>query len=96
MPLSAPISDFFSAIFNGAPTPEATATYTAQVTAAISLYICFVAVFVVGVYIRSVNRRKDLDEPRRAFKVWIAWSLIFSILLVAAYVAYFLFSRTPG
>ncbi|PPD43902.1 MAG: hypothetical protein CTY15_08660 [Methylocystis sp.] len=90
MYLSASLSDLVSAVFNGAPTPEATERYTAQLTALISLYICFVGVFMVGLYIRAVNKRQNLDAPRRAFKVWIAWSLMFSILMVAAAVAYFL------
>ena len=90
MELTASISDFFSAVYNGAPTPEATERATAQVTSVIALYICFVAVFVIGVYIRAVGRRKDLQAERRIFKVWIAWSLIFSILVIAAYVGSFL------
>lgn len=90
MYLSASLSDLVSAVFNGAPTPEATERYTAQLTALISLYICFVAIFIVGIYIRAVNKRQDLDAPRKAFKVWIAWSLMFSILMIAAYVAHYL------
>lgn len=90
MGLDASISDFFSAVYNGAPTPEATEKATAQVTAVIALYICFVAIFVIGVYIRATGRKKGLAEERRAFRIWIAWSLMFSILMIGAYVGHFL------
>ncbi len=85
------IRELVSAVFNGAPTPELTEKYTAQLTALISLYICFVAIFVIGIYIHAVKKRPGLTEERRLFKVWIAWSLIFSILMIAAYLFYFLF-----
>jgi len=85
------IRNLVSAVFNGAPTPELAEKYTAQLTALISLYVCFVAIFVVGIYIRAVKKRPGLTEERRLFKIWIAWSLIFSILMIAAYLVYFLF-----
>ena len=86
------IRELVSAIFNGAPTPELAQRYSAQLTALISLYIVFVAVFLIGLYIRAVGRRRDLDEARRSFKVWIAWSLIFTLLVIAASVLGFLWS----
>lgn len=94
MSLFAPVGNFFSALFNGAPTPEAAEKYTAQTTAVISLYICFVAIFIVGVYIRAVNKRRDLEPRRKTFKVWIAYSTIFAILMIAAYVGFFLVTAT--
>ena len=83
------LGELVFAIFNGAPTPEAAAAYSAQITALISLYICLVAVFLVGLYIRAVKARAEITEERRTFKIWIAWSLIFAILMIAAYVAWF-------
>ncbi|QGM96829.1 hypothetical protein [Methylocystis parvus] len=83
------LSELVSALFNGAPTPEATERYTAQITALISLYICFIAIFLVGLYIRAVKKRPGREEGR-LFKIWIAWSLIFSILTMAAGLIYFL------
>jgi cytochrome b561 len=88
------ISELVSAVFNGAPTPEAAEKYTAQLTAIISLYICLVAIFVVGVYVRAVEKRPETPEERRLFKTWIAYSAIFSILAVAAYLLYFLISAS--
>jgi hypothetical protein len=88
------IGELVSAVFNGAPTPEAAEKYTGQLTALISLYICFVAIFVVGVYVRSAKKRRELQEERRLFKIWIAYSLIFSILAIAAYLLYFLISAS--
>ncbi|WP_442755105.1 hypothetical protein ACNHKD_00135 [Methylocystis sp. JAN1] len=88
------LSELVSALFNGAPTPELAEKYTAQITALISLYICLVAVFLIGLYIRAVKKRPGLQEERRLFKVWIAWSLIFAILMICAYVLYFLLSAS--
>ncbi len=94
--LRAGLSDLVSAVFNGAPTPEAAAAYSAQLTALISLYICFVAVFLVGVYVRAVKARAESLEERRTFKIWIAYSLIFAIVMIAAYVARFYFAAQQG
>jgi hypothetical protein len=41
--------------------------------------------------VRAVKKRSDLTEERRAFKVWIAYSLIFALLMIAAYLARFYF-----
>ncbi len=89
---SASLGDLVSAIFNGAPTAEAAEAYSAQLTALISLYICFVAIFLIGVYVRAVKRRSDLREERRTFKIWIAYSLILAVLMVAVSVARFYFN----
>lgn len=84
------VGDLFSAVFNGAPDAESAEKYTAQVTALISLYICFVGIFLIGVYIRAQYRRKGLQAERRTFRIWIAFSLLFSVLMIAAYVGVFL------
>jgi hypothetical protein len=91
-PPLASLADLVSAVFNGAPTPEAAAVYSAQLTALISLYICFVAVFLIGVYVRAVKGRRDMRDAPRTFKIWIAYSLMFAVLVVAANVAWFYFS----
>jgi hypothetical protein len=88
------LGDLISAVFNGAPTPEAAAAYSAQLTALISLYLCGVAIFLVGVYMRAVGARQDLSKERKTFKIWIAWSLIFALLMIAAVVARFYFTAT--
>lgn len=88
------LSELVSAIFNGAPTPELAEKYTAQITAVISLYICFVAIFLIGLYIRAVKKRPGLTEERRLFKIWIAWSSIYAVLMIAAFVLYFLASMS--
>jgi hypothetical protein len=88
--LSAGIGDLFSAVFNGAPTPEATEKYTAQLTALISLYICFVAIFALGVYIRAIGGKADMRAERRTFKTWIALSFVFAILAIVVFLVSFL------
>jgi H+/Cl- antiporter ClcA len=87
--IAASIGELISAVFNGAPTPEAAETYSAQLTALISLYICGIAIFVLGLYVRAIDRRDNETVERKTFKRWIALSLIFSILVIAAYLILF-------
>jgi hypothetical protein len=82
--MAASPGELIVAIFNGAPTPEVAARYSAQITAMISLYIVFVAVFLVGLYIRRAGQRRDLSPARRDFRVWIAFALLASLLIVCA------------
>jgi hypothetical protein len=82
--MDASLSDLIRAIFTGAPTPAETAIYSARLTALISLYICLVATFLVGVYIRAIKKRDGLSVERREFKVWIAFALLASLLIIAA------------
>jgi hypothetical protein len=82
--MAASPGELIVAIFNGAPTPEAAARYSAQITAMISLYIVFVAVFLVGLYIRRTGQRGNLSPARRGFRVWIAFALLASLLIVSA------------
>jgi hypothetical protein len=82
--MAASPGELIAAIFNGAPTPEAAARYSAQITAMISLYIVFVALFLVGLYIRRAKQRRDLTPARREFRVWIAFALLASLLIVSA------------
>lgn len=89
--MNASLSDLIRAIFMGAPSPEATAIYSARLTALISLYICLVAVFLVGVYIRAIKKRGGLSPERRDFKVWIAFALMASLLVIAANLLAFYF-----
>jgi hypothetical protein len=94
MELGAAIGDLFSAVFNGAPDQASAEKYTAQITAVISLYIVFVAAFLVGLYVRSVKASAALQAERKTFRVWIAYSLLFSILMIAGYLGYFLVYAT--
>jgi hypothetical protein len=87
------IREAVSAIFNGAPTPEAAAKYTAQLTALILIYFSFVAIFLMGVYVRAVERKPAVRAESRLFKIWIAYALICSILMIVAYLIYFLVTR---
>jgi hypothetical protein len=80
--MAASLSELIVAVFQGAPTPEAAARYSAQVTALISTYVCLVAVFVVGLYIRRVKKRDGLSPERRDFKIWIACALIAALLVI--------------
>ena len=44
------IQKFVSAIFNGVPSDEL-GKYTTQTTAVIGVYICFIAIFLTGLYV---------------------------------------------
>lgn len=77
-------------IFNGVSVNEDVAPYTMQVTALISVYLCFVALFLIGVYVRRLKRRADLSADRQAFWIWMASALAFSIFWIAGYVIYLL------
>ena len=77
-------------IFNGVPANEDVAPYTAQITALISIYICFVALVLIGLYIRRLKRRVDLPADRMAFWIWMTTALAFSVFWIAAYLVYLL------
>lgn len=83
------LSELIVAVFNGAPSPQAAESYSARLTALISLYLCFVAAFLVAIYMRAVGRRSDLSPERRLFKIWIGWSTIFAIAMIAAFLLWF-------
>lgn len=85
---AASLRELIAAIFIGAPTPEANARYSAQLTALIALYVCLVAAFLVGVYIRSAKKRDGLSPEQRAFRVWIAFALMATLLVIAANLLY--------
>lgn len=82
--MAASLSELIVAVFQGAPSPEAAARYSAQLTALISAYVCLVAGFVVVYYIRRVKERGGLSPERRAFRIWIAFALLASLLVIVA------------
>lgn len=82
--MAASLTELIAALFTGAPTPAAAAVYSTQLTALISLYVCLVAMFLTGVYIRAVRARPELSPERRDFRVWLAAALIGALLVIAA------------
>ncbi|MGE5518263.1 MAG: hypothetical protein ACM3QT_00090 [Syntrophothermus sp.] len=90
--MRASLRELIVAVFNGAPSPQAAQTYSAQLTALISIYICLVAVFLIGLYIRRAKRTEGLLVEQRLFRIWMAWSLIFAILMIIASLVFFYFS----
>ncbi len=87
--MRASFTELITAVFKGAPSPEAAETFSAQLTAVISIYLCLVAIFLVGLYIRALKRAEAPSPQGRLFNVWIAWSLIFALAMVALRVAHF-------
>ncbi|MGE5388541.1 MAG: hypothetical protein ACM3NE_06610 [Hyphomicrobiales bacterium] len=90
--MRASLRELIVAVFNGAPSPQAAQTYSAQLTALISIYICLVAVFLIGLYIRRAKRTEGLLVEQRLFRIWMAWSLIFAILMIIASLVFFYLS----
>lgn len=90
--MRASLSELVVAVFAGAPSPQAAETYSAQLTAIISIYLCLVAVFLIGLYIRRTKRSEARFAEQRLFKIWIARSLIFAILMIVLRLVYFYFS----
>jgi hypothetical protein len=90
--MRASLRELIVAVFNGAPSPQAAQTYSAQLTALISIYICLVAVFLIGAYIRRAQRAVGLLAERRLFRTSMAWSLVFAILMIIASLVFFYFS----
>lgn len=77
-----------NAIFNGVPANEDVAPYTAQVTSLISLYICCVSLFLLGLFVLRLKRRQHLNEVTRSFWIWMAAALAFSILGIMCFIIY--------
>jgi hypothetical protein len=88
----ASFAELVMAVFKGAPSPQAAETYSAQLTAIISIYLCLVAVFLISLYIRKTKRFAAGFAEQRQFKVSIAWSAVFAILMIALRLVYFYFS----
>lgn len=88
--MSAPFSlrKLVAAIFNGVPANEDAAPYTAQITALISIYLCFIALFLIGLYIRRLKRRTDLPAELTRFWTWMAMALAFPVFWIAACLVY--------
>lgn len=77
-----------SAIFNGAPANEDVALYTGQVTSLISLYICFVALFLLALFILRLKKSRRLTEASKSFWTWMTSALAFSIVWIACFIIY--------
>ncbi len=90
--MRASFPELIVAVFQGAPSPQAAQTYSAQLTAIISIYLCAVAIFLIGLYIRATGRAEAPSEQGRLFKIWVAWSLILAIAMIAAGLVYYYLS----
>jgi hypothetical protein len=88
MSMSFSLHRLVNAIFNGAPANENVAPYTAQVTSLISLYICFIALFLLALFVRRLQKRLDTTESSKSFWIWMAAAMAFSILWIAGYIVY--------
>jgi hypothetical protein len=83
------IQKFISAIFNGVPNDELD-KYTTQITAVIGLYICFIAIFLTGLYVRRLHNRPPVNLDRKNSLLSVAYSMLFGAGGVAIYIVFFL------
>jgi hypothetical protein len=90
--MRASFRELIVAVFNGAPSPQAAESYSAQLTALISFYLCGVALLLAGLYLRAVKRNDALAPEPRRLRVVVAYAAISALLLTAASLAYFYFS----
>ncbi len=86
--MSFSLTRLINAIFNGTPANENVASYTAQVTYLISLYVCFVALFLLTLFIQRLKKRLDINESSRSLWIWMAGAMAFSIFWIAGYIVY--------
>jgi hypothetical protein len=87
------VGKLVQAIFNGAPANEDAASYTAQITGLISIYICLVALFLLWLFARRAAQGAVSPE-RRLFIQWMAFALAASIGAIIVFIALWL-AATP-
>ena len=88
MTVSFSLPKLVNAIFKGAPANEDVASYTVQVTSLISLYICFVVLFLLSLFILRLNKWRLFNEASKTFWTWMAAALAFSVLWIACFIIY--------
>jgi hypothetical protein len=88
MSVSFSLPKLVNAIFNGAAANEDVASYTSQVTSLISLYICFIALFLLALFILRLKKWRLLSEASKSFWTWMVAALAFSILWIAFFIIY--------
>jgi hypothetical protein len=83
------VGKLVSAIFNGAPAHEDPASYTAQITGLISIYICLVALFLLWLFVRRLARRATSPD-RLLFVRWMTLALAAAIGLIIVFIVLWL------
>ena len=86
------IQKFISAIFNGVPSDELD-KYTTQITAVIGLYICFIAIFLTGLYVRRLHNKRPVNFDRKNALLSAAYSMLLGVGGVAIYIVFFLIAH---
>ena len=86
------IQKFVSAIFNGVPSDEL-GNYTTQTTAVIGIYICFIAIFLTGLYVRRLHNSPPIKHDRGNALVAVTYATLFALSGTAIYMVYFLINN---
>ena len=83
------IEKFVAAIFNGAPSDEL-GKYTAQTTALIGLYICFIAIFLTALFLRRLLNRPAANRERNIVLLVVTCAALLAFAGVAIHLVSFL------
>jgi len=83
------IQKWVAAIFNGAPSDEL-GKYTAQTTALIGLYVCFIAIFLTALFLRRLQKRPPANPERKILLLAVVCAALLAFAGVAIYLAGFL------
>lgn len=83
------VGKLVTAIFNGAPAHENAASYTAQITGLISIYICLVALFLLWLFVRRLAQRATSPE-RLLFVKWMVLALAAAIGAILIFIVLWL------
>ena len=86
------IKKFVSAIFNGVPSDEL-GKYATQTTAVIGIYICFIAIFLTGLYVRRLHNGPPIKHDRGNALVAVTYATLLALSGTAIYIVYFLINN---
>jgi uncharacterized membrane protein YhaH (DUF805 family) len=86
------VQKFVSAIFNGVPSDEL-GKYTTQITGVIGIYICFIAIFLTGLYVRRLHNRPPTNRDRENAMLPVTYATLLALSGTAIYIVYFLINN---
>jgi hypothetical protein len=86
------VQKFVSAIFNGVPSDEL-GKYTPQTTAVIGIYICFIAIFLTGLYLRQLHNRPPINHDRENTLLTVTYATLLALSGTAIFIVYFLINN---
>ncbi len=86
------IQKFVSAIFSGVPSDEL-GKYTTQTTAVIGIYICFIAIFLTGLYVRRLHNKAPTNRDHENALLLVIYATLLALSGTAVYIVFFLINN---